>query len=446
MKRPGFWIARHPSPDAVILTPPEIEAFNRRIRSELGLSEDLGAFSAPYAGSRLRKTFQAALLKHRLGAYYLPGGTQAGPDFFDLLENAMNLEAILERVTPRWGVTTGMSFQRVLPTLTGLYRSPDGKMFDRLQNSTLDLGTPLVVLHESRDGGWLYAVSELCAGWTQTRDIALCAPDQWGAFVHPEETAVACSAKVDVFLDRSGTIFHEYMRMGTRLPLIHADPDMARILLPIRGPSGRLQTRPGFASSSSLHRGAFPFTARRVIQQAFEMLHEPYGWGGLDGEQDCSRFIQQVFATVGINLPRNSADQALVGEPLEGFDPALPASEKERLIAGGARGGATLLYMRGHILLYLGSVGGRVYAIHNVWAYREPAPPNDLTRIVARVAVTDLRLGEGARGGSWLDRLRAVRVLGPIKVSTVKNQTDSRVGLHSALNSAAVYPADILRR
>ncbi len=42
------------------------------------------------------------------------------------------------------------------------------------------------------------------------------------------------------------------------------------------------------------------------------MLNQPYGWGDMYGEQDCSRFLQMVFATVGIMLPRDSKDQAQV--------------------------------------------------------------------------------------------------------------------------------------
>ncbi|VBB45947.1 putative NlpC/P60 family protein [uncultured Desulfatiglans sp.] len=414
MKTAGFWIARHPSPDAVILTPPEIEAFNRHIRSELKGAEDLASFPDPYPGSRLRKTLKTALRKHQIRIFYLPDGSAAPPGFFESIEQAMNLEGIPERVTPRYGVTVKLADQRVLPTHTGLFRSPGGRMFDQLQNSALDLGTPLILLHESRCGGWLYAISELCAGWMEASEIALCTPLEWESFLHPEAMVIACRSKVDVFLDPSGTVFYEYLRMGARLPMTGADPDMASVLLPIRRPSGRLQAQVGFVPSSAVHPGPHPFTARHVMQQAFEMLYEPYGWGGLDGEQDCSRFIQQIFATVGVHLPRNSADQARVGEPLEGFDASLPASEKEQSIAEGAVGGAALLYMRGHIMLYLGSVGGRAYAIHNVWAYREPDTPHDPSRIIGRVAVTDLRLGGGPGAGSWLDRLRVVRIVAPV--------------------------------
>ncbi len=50
------------------------------------------------------------------------------------------------------------------------------------------------------------------------------------------------------------------------------------------------------------------------------MLNQPYGWGDMYGEQDCSRFLQMVFATVGISLPRDSKDQAQVSNSVVDFD------------------------------------------------------------------------------------------------------------------------------
>ena len=66
-------------------------------------------------------------------------------------------------------------------------------------------------------------------------------------------------------------------------------------------------------------RGYLPYTPRTVIFQAFKLLHSPYGWGDMYGEQDCSRFIQLVFSTVGIQFPRNSLQQAKVGRLIADF-------------------------------------------------------------------------------------------------------------------------------
>ena len=65
-------------------------------------------------------------------------------------------------------------------------------------------------------------------------------------------------------------------------------------------------------NEEDVHPGFLPYTARNIYKQALVMLNQPYGWGDMYGEQDCSRFLQMVFATVGIMLPRDSKDQAQV--------------------------------------------------------------------------------------------------------------------------------------
>ena len=41
MKTAGFWISRHPSPDAVIMSPDAIDQFNASLRSDKKLTKDI---------------------------------------------------------------------------------------------------------------------------------------------------------------------------------------------------------------------------------------------------------------------------------------------------------------------------------------------------------------------------------------------------------------------
>jgi cell wall-associated NlpC family hydrolase len=51
---------------------------------------------------------------------------------------------------------------------------------------------------------------------------------------------------------------------------------------------------------------------------AFRYLNVPYLWGGKSVfGTDCSGFVQQVFKMAGIWLPRDSGDQAELGETVE---------------------------------------------------------------------------------------------------------------------------------
>jgi len=92
------------------------------------------------------------------------------------------------------------------------------------------------------------------------------------------------------------------------------------------------------------------------------------------------------------------------------FDSDTPEAFKIRSLDQ-AIGGIAVLYLKGHVMLYLGKAGLMPYAIHETWAYRVPNGDKDLTYKINRVAVTDLDLGKGTQNGSLLERLKSVRMV-----------------------------------
>ena len=157
------------------------------------------------------------------------------------------------------------------------------------------------------------------------------------------------------------------------------------------------------------------FTRRELLTEAFSMLGEPYGWGGKDGGLDCSRFLLEVFARFGIDLPRHSARQAMAGTfgiDVSGVD---DLNEKRLLLEAAARRGIVLLHFPGHIMLYLGTTEeGSPMAIHAFSEFVTPCMGIDLETInrVDRVAVTDLTLGAGSSRRDFLSRITRITVLG----------------------------------
>ena len=58
-------------------------------------------------------------------------------------------------------------------------------------------------------------------------------------------------------------------------------------------------------------------TARRIVANALQYLGVPYVWGGTSPYGfDCSGFVQYVFATAGVGLPRMADEQFEVGTPV----------------------------------------------------------------------------------------------------------------------------------
>jgi hypothetical protein len=412
MNTPGFWIGLLENPDEIIIPEEDIAAFNETIRDGTGKIKEITQYPSSYQGQWLAETFSAAIGAMMKRKNFTLDGKKAKADFFEDIEANMDIDGIPSEVKVRFGFVVAYTHQRVLPTSSGLYSKKMNHAFDRLQNSALDLGTPVVILHETADKKWFYADSPLSAGWIRAEDVGLCTREQMVHYATAEPFVVTLRAKTDIFLDEDLRGHHAYVRMGSRFACRYAQKQgLVEILLPVRAEDGSLNFAGGFLSEKDIHRGYLPYTQRTIITQAFQLLNTPYGWGGMYGEQDCSRFIQEIFATAGIFLPRNSSQQAKVGRLAAQFDESITTEERRQLISRDAAAGITLLQMSGHIMLYLGMTCGENYAIHDMWGYGEKDHGRENLRVVNRVVVTTLSLGTDTKSGSLLDRLIMVRTL-----------------------------------
>ncbi|GHV53067.1 hypothetical protein FACS1894206_03020 [Deltaproteobacteria bacterium] len=74
-------------------------------------------------------------------------------------------------------ITVETAHLRRLPTDFPFFDNPgwagEGFPFDYLQNSTLWAGTPVAVIHVSRDKKWVFAQTSLAAGWVRESSLAV---------------------------------------------------------------------------------------------------------------------------------------------------------------------------------------------------------------------------------------------------------------------------------
>lgn len=412
MNTPGFWIGMHPDPDRVVIPAGEIPGFNRSIRHETRMVQDIASYARTVKGPVVSDMLKGSLRSIAARKYVLQDGLPATGAFFKTLEKEMNLSAVPARVNVRFALVTSCTHQRLLPTGVGLYSSARSMDVDRLQNSSLDIGTPLAVFHATRDGSWVYAASTLSEGWVKAQDVGFCSRDDVGLYLNAEPFVVTVRAKTDLYLDEKLRDHLSYAKMGCRFPAKSTGEERAhRIMLPFRNEDGQCAFGEAYVAGGDVSEGYLPYTPRTIILQAFDLLHSPYGWGDMHGEQDCSRFIEEIFSTVGIQLPRNSLQQARVGTLIASFNGSVPEEQRRGVLSQSSHGGTSILHMKGHIMLYLGCVGGDPYAIHDMQSYSEPTPEGERRRVVNRVVVSNLRLGEGTRTGPILKRLVTVRAL-----------------------------------
>jgi hypothetical protein len=412
MNTAGFWIGRHSDPDAVVMTGLQIADFNAYIKKKTKARRDIAALSESRDGKVFRDSLQAMLAQNQ--GYVDRSGKAMSGEFISSLEALMGIGKIPSAVTARFGYVVKPSDQRLLPTAVPFYKSASDTAIDRLQNNALDVATPVLVLHETTDRAWAYVISPDSEGWVPSTNVALCGREEMARYEALTDFVVTVDAKTDLYADPWLRQHRTYAHMGVRLPvLLDWDSGVTQVLVPTRADDGSCGFDASYVSRSQVNRGYLPYTPRNAYQLAFRLLNAPYGWGGMYGEQDCSRFVQEVFAAMGVILPRNSSQQGRVGRLVASFSKANPQEARLKRLDAEAPGGITTLQFPGHIMLYLGSVDGRAYAIHDLFAYAEQGAPDDRLVPVNRVVVSSLDLGDGTKKGSLLMRLGNVREISP---------------------------------
>lgn len=416
MRTSDFWVKRQADPDQVILSSEEIKNFNQQT-VQGKLTKDLSMFASQVTSQEVKDQLEKNLTNFYGKEFYLKSNEKIGAEYLNRLASNLNLNGLPDKIVSQYGFIISYADQRFFPTEEGLYVKLGDFDFDEVQNSALNNGTPVVILHESLDHQWFYVQAADLDGWVEKSKIALCSKESWNAYQYDESSLTVISAKAKIFKDENLTQGIETVQMGSRFKRNRAyAPGAYGIYLLQRDQEGKLTVQTGYIKEEDALTGFLPYTQKNIFTQAFKLLDRPYGWGGMNGEQDCSRFLQEVYATVGINLPRNSSEQAQVGKLMAAFDDNISDLEKLNILKEKAVAGMTLLKLKGHIMLYLGMVDGRPYAIHATWGFRKPnVSGEDEVCVLNRVVVSDLSLGEGSKKGSLLKRVNAVTLIGRLK-------------------------------
>ena len=320
-------------------------------------------------------------------------------------------EQVPDRLSPRWGAATRATSVRALPTNVKMLEEVGDIEFDQLQFTLIKLWTPVAILHTSSDGRWYYVQAPYVRGWVKSRDIA----------VFQNRAALQKPVKSDSFLDVTGdnvpvcynpSCSSEFQRpsMGTLLPLVQKEETYYVVAMPLRGSDGNAVIKNYYVSrQSDVHEGFPEYTQRNIIRQAFKLLGARYGWGGMYNGRDCSGFTHDVFLSMGVDLPRDSDQQAIVGTQLGYYEPYEAADQKFAALEA-ATPAIALLKMPMHMMLYLGEVDGRHFVIHSTWAERVSMTSDEKKRI-NQVVVSDLSLNGNSYLGSLFDRTISINEL-----------------------------------
>ncbi len=397
MQSAAFWLAPlGPKADAVVLSPPAVTRLNEALVKVGARPVSLDA--PPQAcvgrcpdgaldiGSAARERYD------RFAASFASGELVSSP------EGAITgAGRIVGSIVPEMAVRIAYAEGdlRCLPTLAGFWKQPVDTDFDRNRCTGVHPGERVQVFGRA-DDGWLYVSTGHAWGWLK--------PDILGPPLGPAaiERYRSSAPYVTILEDRPP------LRLGVRLPLQN-DERGGSVWIP----TAAVPEPTPLPLAARTHVGALPFTRRQLFELAFTQLGAPYGWGDRAGLRDCSRLILDLFVAFGLDIGRNSLLQSQHGSriiELVGLDEAT----RRRVIEDAGRDHVALLYMPGHVMLYLGTVDGQPYAMSALSEFaaicddgREQVMRTD------RVAVSDLEVGRGTSRTAFIERITRIVLFGP---------------------------------
>ncbi len=316
-------------------------------------------------------------------------------------------------------ITTRNTNMRVLPTQGAHFSSPNadssGWPFDNMQRSAVAANTPIFVCHISADKSWALVETSFAFGWIPIEDSARV--DE--IFIRQWESGryIAVTANQTSILDENGR-FVLRASIGHIFPLARELPDKLEILVAAADEDSKAVIKNGYVNREQAAVKPLRFNYDNVTKVANELLGEAYGWGGLYGNRDCSAMTRDFFTPFGIWLPRHSADQ--VNEVGQYFDlRGLNAEEKEKKIIEKGLPYLSLLWFRGHVMIYIGQQSGRALIFHNIWGIRiKDETGTNGRKIIGQAVITTLRPGAELDGidlqdGFLIDKIAAMNILLP---------------------------------
>ncbi len=366
-----YWIECLSNGDEIWLAHKDILKLNREMAKRCNTLAELMEFPGALKKEELAEMILFAKQDFRsddeTGKYYDWDGTPVDRDALKAAHDNCSLPELKRRNPARYAVTVDRADIRLLPACRNFYDTPDFLHYDLMQGTALDPSEPVIALHESTDGRFVFIQARNYTGWVARSVLAYADKEVWEKYVNPKDFLVVVENKEYIKLDGEKKILFQ---MGSRILLRPGECEKDgrwRALFPISD-NGRLrEVEVLLPKSDSFHRGWLPCTPGNWINQAFRFLGEPYGWGGMEESVDCSAFVGDVCRSMGIEIPRD-ADEQEIAMPDRIELSGLSKSERYKTLSRVPAG--SLIFKPGHVLMYLGQDdSGTPLVIHAISSY-----------------------------------------------------------------------------
>lgn len=373
---PLFWIEKTEDADKILMSYDEIIEFNKRNFEHYEMLVDVQGLGDEVSESELRKLVNSASGVPK-SVRYDESGKKYTKAVYDKITKNLNLESIKDQNKIRYGLTIRRTEMRTFPTKKGSLSAPNDVDFDLFVETAIYPIEPMAIYLESLDGEWYFAQMYNYIGWVPKDHIAMGNKDIIFDYVNQKDFIVVIGDQIEVAVGEEKVLYD----MGVKIPIDKDATDHGYLAkIPLRDNKGVLNfVTKAIPKKDKVHLGFLPYNRKNIILQSFEFHGEPYGWGGMYNARDCSAFIMDIYRSVGIRLPRNASQQGLGS-----YGVFLPSNQLKPV---------TPIYMKGHVMLYLGEHKGEHYIIHDFAGFYSYGADSSLKyNKVMRVLVTPLSI------------------------------------------------------
>ena len=463
-----FWISKCNDPYKIQMTPEEIYIWNNQANKLVTLGSD------PYRFLTDIRTYDRVLIGESIrneivrynpndvfykkdsggkvvklgeddykGFYsltnYAPLGSYDGDFKYKYSKGKLVAQSANKKEYPlKKAVTVKRAELKLFPTTEILSRSKNYWYDDENQKSSLLMNEPVLVLWQSSDGKWLLVKSTYVTGWTLAENVAYVSDAEFNRYFdytlpthEPFVTITADRYTIPKtnFLDGKKDAIPE-VTMGTFIHIVKwSDSSLLgadklertphgnyAAEIPYKKSDGTLGFRYAAIPYTVCTKGLVPFSQANILKLVFQTIGNPYGWGGQQGNRDCSALMLETFRCFGFIFGRNSLEQASLPGKLVDFH---GTTDEETLELCKSLPAGTVMYFKGHVFMLIGFANEKPHFISSTGGYLLEEDEKAKVVNANSVIVNNSDLLRSA-GKTWLSVLTYAKVLGCNEDNPVK--------------------------
>lgn len=426
MLNADYWLAGdNSSSTEVLLTNKDIQTFNDKNNKMITTKSGVA-----FAVQDIEEVFDGEIVRELVNTYQFPeglskayvNGKETDKAYWANLVSNLNVEAIRDEVQVKYGFSVQRANVRIFATNDFYSEGADDLLYDDFARGECMPYEPVAIFHESADGQWYYAALYGYAGWIEKKYVAVCdTKEEWLERQKMEDVLVVTGREIRLNENPySNAVSGLLLPMGTTLKLISAEeaPESFDkrtsyynyiVQVPVRLENGKITDEYALIPiSDDVHVGYLPYTRENVLNLAFKLLGDRYGWAGMYYANDCSGIVHEIFSCFGIKMPRSAKAQILIPD-FKNIDVSGKSDKKKLSVLEDVPAGS-LIYFPGHIMIYLGMKEEIPYVISSVGSFCtvESGAENPIS--VNSVVVNDMINTIRGSGASWLSATSAIVV------------------------------------